>query len=150
MEVILLEDVPHLGHIGNLVKVAAGYGRNKLLPEKLAIMASTNNKRRLAHEQRQANFLRIKAEAEAKAQASSLAAVSVTIRRKVGDQDKLFGSVTLQDIQAALAAQGIEVDRRKLVPGGAHQGAGRLSGPGAADGERTRRRHRAGTGRGIR
>ena len=114
MEVILLEDVAHLGSIGSLVKVAPGYGRNKLLPEKLAILASVKNKSRLEHEKRLANFRRIKAEAVAKAQAQRLGSVSVTIARKVGDQDKLFGSVTAQDIQLALAAQGIELDRRKL------------------------------------
>lgn len=114
MEVILLEDVAHLGSIGSLVKVAPGYGRNKLLPEKLAILASVKNKSRLEHEKRLANFRRIKAESVAKAQAQRLGSVSVTIARKVGDQDKLFGSVTAQDIQLALAAQGIELDRRKL------------------------------------
>ena len=114
MEVILLEDVPNLGSIGTLVKVKGGYGRNYLLPKSLAMVASVKNKSRLEHEKRIVGFRRLKAQAKAKEVAARLTGLAVEIARKVGDQDKLFGSVTAIDIQHALAAKGIEVDRRKL------------------------------------
>jgi large subunit ribosomal protein L9 len=114
MEVILVEDVPHLGSIGSLVKVAPGYGRNYLLPKKMAILASTKNKRQLEHEKRVAGFKRAKSRAEAEAVAKKIGGMSVKIARKVGEQDKLYGSVTPHDVQEALQAKGIEVDRRKL------------------------------------
>ncbi len=114
MDLILVEDVPNLGDIGDQVSVKAGYGRNYLLPEKLAIPASVKNARRLEHEKRLVSFRLQKAKAEAKAYAGKLANTSVTIARKVGEQDKLFGSVTTHDIAAALADEGIQVDRRKL------------------------------------
>ena len=115
MEVILVEDVPNLGVTGDMVRVAPGYGRNYLLPKKMAIVASTKNQRKLEHEKRVANFRRVKAKAEADVVARKLGNLSVTIARKVGEQDKLFGSVTTHDIQQALAASGVEIDRRKLV-----------------------------------
>lgn len=114
MEVILVEDVPHLGSIGSLVKVAPGYGRNFLLPKKLAILASTKNKARLEHEKRIANFRRAKAEAAAQGIVKRLASLTLQFARRVGEQDKLFGSVTAQDVEAALLQEGIEIDRRKL------------------------------------
>jgi large subunit ribosomal protein L9 len=114
MEVILVEDVPNLGSIGALVKVAPGYGRNYLLPKKLAILASTNNKRQLEHEKRVAGFKRAKARAEAEGVAKKLGSLSLKIARKVGEQDKLYGSVTPHDVAEALQAKGVDVDRRKL------------------------------------
>jgi large subunit ribosomal protein L9 len=114
MEVILVEDVPHLGSIGSLVKVAPGYGRNYLLPKKMAILASTKNKRQLEHEKRVAGFKRAKARAAAEAVVKKIGGITVKIARKVGEQDKLYGSVTPHDVQEALQAKGVEVDRRKL------------------------------------
>ncbi len=114
MEVILIEDVPNLGSIGELVSVKPGYGRNFLLPRKLAIPASTKSKRRLEHEQRIAGYRLQKARVESEEAAKALAGVSLTFARKVGEQDKLFGSVTSHDVAEALAAQGIDVDRRKV------------------------------------
>ncbi|MEE8410837.1 MAG: 50S ribosomal protein L9 [Myxococcota bacterium] len=114
MDLILVEDVPNLGGIGDQVSVKDGYGRNYLLPEKLAIVASVKNARRLEHEKRLVSFRLQKAKAEAQAYAGKLANTSITIARKVGEQDKLFGSVTTHDIAAALADEGIQVDRRKL------------------------------------
>lgn len=114
MEVILIEDVANLGTIGSLVKVAAGYGRNYLLPKNMAILASTKNKARLEHEKRIANFRRAKAEAAAEGVRTRLESLQLRITRKVGDQDKLFGSVTAHDVQEALERAGITLDRRKV------------------------------------
>ena len=114
MEVILIEEVPNLGQIGDLKKVAPGYGRNFLLPKKLAIMASTDNKRRLEHQKRIAGFRRAKARGESEAAARRLSSMTVRIARKVGDQNKLYGSVTAHDVQRALEEQGVVIDRRKF------------------------------------
>lgn len=114
MEVILIEDVAKLGTIGSLVKVAAGYGRNFLLPKKMAILASTKNKARLEHEKRIANFRRAKTEAAAEGVRKRLESLQLRITRKVGEQNKLFGSVTAHDVQEALERAGISLDRRKL------------------------------------
>lgn len=114
MEVILREDVEKLGHRGQVVKVADGYARNYLLPKRLAVPATAANKKiieqeRLAHLRREA---REKADAEELAR--MLAGVVVTIPRKAGEQDQLFGSVTAQDISDALAQQNFTIDRRKI------------------------------------
>ena len=114
MEVILKEDVPSLGHIGVLCKVAPGYARNYLLPKGLAVVASVNNKKQLAHQQRIMNYRRQKAEATAKTLATRLNNYQLTIARKVGDQGKLFGSVTAHDVQQALEAKGLVLERRKI------------------------------------
>lgn len=114
MEVILIEDVAKLGTIGSLVKVAAGYARNYLLPKKLAILASTKNKARLEHEKRIANYRRAKSEAAAEGVRKRLESLQLRITRKVGEQDKLFGSVTAHDVQEALERAGIVLDRRKV------------------------------------
>ncbi len=115
MEVILMQDVPNLGHIGELVKVKPGYGRNFLLPKKLALPASSKNKKQLEHQQKVASFKQKKAKAESEAVAKQLGGQTITIARKVGENDKLFGSVTSQDIAAALSEKGIKVERRKVV-----------------------------------
>lgn len=114
MEVILIDDVPSLGKIGELLKVKEGYARNFLLPRSLAIPASSKNKRRLEHEKRVVGFRVAKVRAEAEALKTRLEKVSVTIARKVGEQDKMFGSVTSRDIHEALAKDGVELDRRQL------------------------------------
>ncbi len=114
MEVILIQDVPNLGAIGELVSVKDGYARNFLLPRKKAIIASVKNKRRLEHEKRVAQVHLAKAKREAEAIAARLGGTSVTIARKVGEQDKLFGSVNGADIAKALADEGITVDRRAV------------------------------------
>jgi len=114
MDVILIEDVSNLGHIGDLVSVKGGYGRNYLLPQSKAIIASTKNRRQLDHQKRLASFRLAKANAEAKDWASKLSGTSITIARKAGEQDKLFGSVSTHDIAAALSDEGVEIDRRKI------------------------------------
>jgi large subunit ribosomal protein L9 len=114
MEIILIEDVPNLGAIGELVNVKAGFARNFLLPRKMAIVASVKSKKRLEHEKRLAGFRLVKAKKDAETMVQRLANTSVTIARKVGEQDKLFGSVTTADIARALADEGVMVDKRAV------------------------------------
>jgi large subunit ribosomal protein L9 len=117
MQVILLEDMPNLGGIGEQVNVRDGYGRNFLFPNKLAVPASVNNARRLNHEVKLASFKLAKAKAEAEGLAKKLTGTQVSIARKVGEQNKLFGSVTAHDVEQALAEKGVKVDRRKIELG---------------------------------
>src|ERR1700753_3076740 len=114
MEVILKEDVNKLGHRGDVVKVADGYGRNYLLPGKLAIEATPANKAVIAQMKDSAIRKSAKEKVGAEDLAAKLNAVVLTFERKAGDNDHLFGSVTSADIAHALEAQGFEVDRRKI------------------------------------
>jgi large subunit ribosomal protein L9 len=115
MEVILKEDVPKLGSRGDVVKVAEGYGRNYLLPKKLAIEANRQNKAVI--EQMKAAAVRRAAREKAGAEeyAKQLEGVSVTFVRRAGEHDQLFGSVTSGEIASALEKKGLQVDRRKIV-----------------------------------
>jgi large subunit ribosomal protein L9 len=115
MEVILKEDVLKLGHRGDVVKVADGYGRNYLLPEKLAIEATPANKAVI--EQMKASAVRRSAreKVDAEALAQQLNELELVFERKVGEHDHLFGSVTSSDIGHALEAKGFTVDRRKIA-----------------------------------
>lgn len=114
MEVILKEDVVKLGSRGDVVKVADGYGRNYLLPRKLAIEASRANKAVI--DQMKAAALRRSAKEKSQAEelAKQFEGVSVSFQRRSGEHDQLFGSVTSGDIADALSKQGFEVDRRKI------------------------------------
>jgi large subunit ribosomal protein L9 len=114
MKVILREDVPNLGKSGDLVSVKPGFGRNYLLPRKLAVLANEANVRQLEHDRGVISARQAKLQDAAQMQAKQLDAVVVRIRRKVGEQDKLFGSVTSLDIAEGLAAQGLKVDRRSI------------------------------------
>ena len=115
MEVILKEDVLKLGHRGDVVKVADGYGRNYLLPGKLAIEATTAN--RAVIEQMKASAVRkaVKEKTQAEAQAVELSKVELSFERKSGENDQLFGSVTSSDIAHELEAKGFTIDRRKIA-----------------------------------
>ncbi len=114
MEVILREDIDRLGSRGQVVKVAPGYARNYLLPKRLAV-AATDANRKIVEQERQAHLRRdAKLQSEAQDLAKLLAAVTVTITRKAGENDQLFGSVTAADIADALAAQKYTVDRRRI------------------------------------
>ena len=115
MEVILKEDVNKLGHRGDVVKVADGYGRNYLLPSKLAIEATAGNKAVI--EQMKGSAIRKSAKEKASSEelARQMSAVELTFERKVGENDHLFGSVTSGDIAQQLEAQGYPVDRRKIA-----------------------------------
>ncbi|MBM3739792.1 MAG: 50S ribosomal protein L9 [Acidobacteria bacterium] len=115
MEVILREDVDKLGTRGQLVKVAAGFARNYLLPKRLAVLATESNKK-IVEQERQAHLRKdAKLSSEASELAKLLAGVSVTIWAKAGENDQLFGSVTAQDVVNALEAQSYRIDRRKVV-----------------------------------
>jgi len=115
MDVILREDIDKLGTRGQLVKVAPGYARNFLLPNKMAVAATESNKKILEQE-RQAYLRReAKVESEAKDLGKMLGAVAITIRQKAGENDQLFGSVTSKDIAEALEAQGYTIERRKIA-----------------------------------
>jgi large subunit ribosomal protein L9 len=113
-DVILREDVKSLGKAGELVRVKPGYARNFLLPRGLAFEATEGNKKRIAAETR-ARGARDQAErTEAERFAATLGAVTLTLKGKAGEEGKLFGSITSQDIADALAAQGHQVDRRRI------------------------------------
>jgi large subunit ribosomal protein L9 len=114
MEVILKEDVPKLGHRGDVIKVAEGYGRNYLLPRKLAIEATQANKA-VIEQMKQAAVRRSAVEkADSEALSKQLDGVSLTFQRKAGEKDHLFGSVTSSDIAEALEQKGFNIDRRKI------------------------------------
>ena len=114
MEVILKEDVPKLGSRGDVVRVAEGYGRNFLLPKKLAIEASAANKAVIE----QMKAAAVRRSAKEKEQAEQLAkqfdGLSVSFQRRAGEQDQLFGSVTSGDVAEALEKKGFNLDRRKV------------------------------------
>jgi large subunit ribosomal protein L9 len=115
MEVILLENIEKLGSRGQVVKVADGYGRNYLLPKKLAVAATPQSRKWM--EQQRVRFLKLEAKEKGDAQdlATLLRDVSVTVTRKAGEKGTLFGSVTAIDIAEKLAAQGYAIDRRKIA-----------------------------------
>lgn len=114
MEVILREDVENLGSRGQVVKVADGYARNFLLPKRLAVAATEANKK-IVEQERQAGLRReAKAKGEAEDLAKMLNTVSITLSQKAGDQDQLFGSVTVKDIAEALEKQNYHIERRKI------------------------------------
>ena len=114
MKLILREDVENLGRGGELVEVKPGYGRNFLLPRGLAVLANPKNVRELDHQKSVASAKAAKLKASAQAIAKRLAETPVTLKRKVGEQDKLYGSVTAIDIVEALAARGLQIDRRSI------------------------------------
>src|SRR5258707_15240754 len=115
IQVILQQDLKNLGKSGELVKVRPGYARNYLIPRSLATPATVHNVKQLEHEQRLSTAKAAKVRAEATGMAAKVSAVTVTLERKVGEEDKLFGSVTTKDIAEALKAKGIDIDRKRIV-----------------------------------
>jgi large subunit ribosomal protein L9 len=114
MEIILLEDIPTLGKVGDLVKVSDGYGRNYLIPNKLAIKATPKNKKQLEHEKRFAQDKTDKVKRDAEKLAKGIEEFSCTITKPVGESGKLFGSVTTKDIEEQLIENGFTIDRKKI------------------------------------
>ena len=114
MEVILKEDVANLGHRGDVVKVADGYGRNFLLPRKLALQATLANKAVIETMKTAAARRSASEKVQAEELVAKLAPVVLSFTRKSGESGQLFGSVTSADIASGLATQGFEVDRRKI------------------------------------
>jgi large subunit ribosomal protein L9 len=115
MDVILTENVKGLGTIGEVVKVKPGYGRNFLVPQGLAVEASERNIKELDHHKRQLTRKAAKLSKEAADVKARIEAVECTFVHKASEEGKLFGSVTTKEIAEALAAKGIEVDRRKIL-----------------------------------
>ena len=115
MKIVLREDVEKLGRRGEVVRVAPGYGRNFLLPKKLAYEATPGNLKIIEHEKRGKDLRDVKLRKDFEAAASVIGGFSLTIPKKVGENDALFGSVTAQEIADLLAAKGIEVDKRKIA-----------------------------------
>lgn len=114
MEVILREDIEKLGTRGQVVKVAAGYARNFLLPKRLAVPATEANKK-IVEQERQAHLRReAKVQSDAQDLGKLIASVEVTISQKAGENNQLFGSVTAADIAAAIEKQGFTIDRKKV------------------------------------
>jgi large subunit ribosomal protein L9 len=114
IEVILKEHVENLGRRGEIVKVADGYARNFLLPRKLALRVTAENKRQIERERAKADAREAVELKEAQAQAARLQAADVSIARRVGEHDTLYGSVTSADIADGLASKGLEIERRKI------------------------------------
>ena len=114
MEVILRETIDNLGRAGQVVKVANGYARNYLLPRKLAYPATPGNLKVIESERQSLLRKESKQKEDAERQMQMLEKVEITIRRKVGEQDALYGSVTNSDIADELAKKGFEVEKRKI------------------------------------
>jgi large subunit ribosomal protein L9 len=114
MEIILRADVQHLGKIGEVVKVKDGYARNYLLPKGLAYPATEANKKRIAYEGERLAKQQAAEKTAAEGEAAKLAEVRLTFEMKVGEEDKLYGSVTASDIQRKLEELGHHVDKRKI------------------------------------
>jgi large subunit ribosomal protein L9 len=115
MQVILREDIDKLGKIGDLVKVKDGFGRNYLIPMKKAIEATPKNVNAMEHAKKMVSDRLRKLKKEAAADAENIKALSLMIKAKAGEEGKLFGSVTSMDIAEAAKAQGVTIDKRKIV-----------------------------------
>ncbi len=114
MEIILRADVQHLGKVGEVVKVKDGYARNYLLPKGLAYPATEANKKRIAYEGERLVKQQAAEKTAAETEAARLAEVQLTFTAKVGEEEKLYGSITASDIQRKLEELGIHVDKRKI------------------------------------
>ncbi len=115
MQVILLEDVSSLGKAGDLVKVSDGYGRNYLIPQKKAILATEKGLKMLEHQKRQVQYRMGKMKKDLEKVAQQIEGLSCTFAKSAGESGKLFGSVTSMEIESYLKEQGIEVDRKKIL-----------------------------------
>ena len=114
MKVILRQDIDELGLEGDIVEVAKGYGRNYLIPKGIALDATRPNIKLMEMQKKKIEVKRIKAKEDAEKVKQKIADITVTISQKVGEEDKLYGSVTSMDIASHLEAQGIVIDRRKI------------------------------------
>jgi large subunit ribosomal protein L9 len=114
MQVILREDVPALGKAGEIVKVAEGYGRNFLLPMKKAVPATESNLKRFEQERKAIEVKREKTKKEAEEAAQKIAALTISLEKQSGEEDKIFGSVSVREIAKGLEAQGFTIDKRLI------------------------------------
>ena len=117
MQVVLKEDVHNLGKSGELVNVKPGYGRNYLIPQGKAMLATSGNVAQIEHEKKIIAAKNAKLLKDAQAHADRINQTEITIERQVGGEDKIFGSVTSRDVEEALAEKGVKIDRRKVVLG---------------------------------
>lgn len=115
MEVILKEEVLGLGKAGELVKVRSGFARNYLLPQKKAVVADPKNVKMIEHQKKVVEASEKKVKKQAEEIAAKLAGLSITIAREVGEEDKIFGSVTTRDIADALQRAGHAIDKRRIT-----------------------------------
>ena len=115
MKVILKENVEHLGSIGDIVKVAPGYARNFLLPKGFAIEATEKNAKALEHTKRHLEYKKNRVLEAAKLQAGKIEALTLNISHQSGADDRLFGAVTNMELAEHLKAQGLEIDRKRIV-----------------------------------
>ena len=114
MEVILREDIPNLGKIGEVVRVRDGFARNYLLPRGLVLVANKRNLKTFQHQKKMVADQKQRFLRQAQSVSNELAGVSLTIPMRTGEEGKLFGSVTNIQIEKALKAKGLDVDRRKI------------------------------------
>ena len=114
MDIILRDDIKKLGSSGDLVRVKSGYGRNYLIPKGFAIKATKKNKAKMEHEKRVIGIRRAKMVKTAEDLKAKLEELKVTISKKVGENEKLFGSVTQKDIALAIASEGYKIDKKKI------------------------------------
>ncbi|MDI6801343.1 MAG: 50S ribosomal protein L9 [Thermodesulfovibrionales bacterium] len=117
MQIILREDIKSLGRMGDMVNVKEGYARNFLIPKGLAIEANPKNLKALEHEKRKIQELAKKVKLSADGLASRISAMTITIKAKAGEEERLFGSVTAMDIADALKKEGLDIDKRKIYIG---------------------------------
>ncbi len=115
MQVILTENVEHLGHIGDIVKVAPGYARNYLLPKGLVVEATDRNAKALEHTKRHLEYKKNKVMEAARTLVARIEALSLSITHQAGEEGKLFGAVTNKELAEKLLAAGIEIDRKKII-----------------------------------
>lgn len=115
MKVILQKDIPNLGDAGDIKEVSPGYARNYLLPRKLVIMANESSKRAIDHQKKLVKIKKEKRKKQSEKLAESMAGLELQMAVQVGEEGKLFGSVTAMDIAKKLKEKGFEIDKRKIV-----------------------------------
>lgn len=115
MKVILQKDVPNLGDAGDIKEVAAGYGRNYLLPRKLVILADASSRKAVEHQKKLIKIKKEKRKKLSEKVAESISGLELMIAVQVGEEGKLFGSVTAMDIAKKLKEKGIDIDKRKII-----------------------------------
>lgn len=114
MKVVMIKDMDDLGLEGDIVNVANGYARNYLIPKGIVLEASNKNIKMMESKKKKIEIKRLKAKEDAEKVREKLSGVEITITQKVGEEDKLYGSVTSMDIAARLEEQGVTIDRRKI------------------------------------
>jgi large subunit ribosomal protein L9 len=115
MKLILTQDIPKIGAVGNIVQVKDGYARNYLIPNSLAIVANTGNMKELEHHKRILNKRKEKVLSTFKSVAAKINKLTLTIEKQVGEENKIFGSVTTAEIEALLEKEGIKVARKQIT-----------------------------------